>query len=215
MITISEAAENYIAAHTSPEPPELHRLYRNTHLHHLYPRMCSGHVQGRLLMMLAAMIQPRYVLELGTFTGYSAISMAQGMTPPATIITMEIDDEMADELHETFSTMAPEGIDIELRVGDALELIPRLPRDMTFDMVFIDANKRHYIDYFNAVLPLVRKGGFIIADNTLWDGKIFDSVPADAQSKAICAFNDYVAQCPLVDKVILPVRDGMTIMRKL
>ncbi len=213
-MNINSDAEKYIAAHISPEPEHLHRLFRQTHLKHLYPRMCSGHVQGRLLKMLAAMINPGNVLELGTYTGYSTLCIAEGMTPPGRIITVEIDDEMADELTHTFSSLAPQGIDIELIVGDALDIIPTFADDLVFDLVFIDANKRHYTQYFNLVLEHVRPGGFIIADNTLWDGKIFNSVPSDSQSLAIAQFNDTIAADSRVEKIILPVRDGMTIMRR-
>ena len=205
--------DDYIAAHIDAEPPELHRLYRETHLRHLYPRMCSGHVQGRLLKMLAAMIAPRRILELGAYTGYSTLCFAEGMPAGCTLDTVEIDDEMAPELGERLAG-SPRGADITLHIGDALEVVPRLPGE--WDMVFIDANKRHYRQYLDMVIDRVPVGGFIIADNTLWDGHVLDATTChDAQSRAIADFNDYVAASPRLEKVILPVRDGMTIMRRI
>lgn len=203
--------EDYIAAHIDAEPDVLHRLYRHTHLTHLYPRMCSGHVQGRLLKMLTAMIRPRRILELGTFTGYSALCFAEGMPASCKLDTVEVDEEMEPELTALFSA-SPRAADIRLHIGDALEVVPALPG--TWDMVFIDANKRHYRQYLDMVLERVPVGAFILADNTLWDGHILDDTTCrDAQSRAIAAFNDYVAAHPRLEKVILPVRDGLTIMR--
>lgn len=201
--------EEYIAAHIDPEPDNLHALYRRTHLTRLYPRMCSGHVQGRLLKMLAAMIRPRRVLELGTFTGYSTLCLAEGMDPDSELHTVEIDDEAEEELSELFSADSR----IRLHIGDALEVVPRLGGE--WDLVFIDANKRNYLDYFEMVIERVKPGGFIIADNTLWDGHVLsEETCRDAQSRAIARFNDSIASDPRVEKVILPVRDGMTIMRR-
>lgn len=205
--------ENYILTHISPEPPELHRLYRNTHLRHLYPRMCSGHLQGRLLKMLTAMVSPMRVLELGTFTGYSALSIAEGMPEGSELTTVEIDDELEDELTELFETN-PRPARIRLITGDALEVVPRLSGE--WDMVFIDANKRLYPQYFEMIVPRVRKGGFIIADNTLWDGKLAGTPPpTDAQTCGIMTFNDMVASDPRVETVIIPLRDGLTLIRRL
>lgn len=206
-------ADEYIAAHISPEPPALNALYRRTHLTHLYPRMCSGHVQGRLLKMLTEMIRPSAILELGAFTGYSTLCMAEGMPAGCVLDTVEIDDEMADELRETFSADA-RGADIRLHIGDALEVVPRLSG--TWDMVFIDADKRRYCDYLDMVLGRVTPGAFILADNTLWDGHILSADTCrDAQSRAIAAFNDRVAADPRLEKVIIPVRDGLTVIRVL
>lgn len=207
-----EALDDYIAAHIDAEPEALHRLYRRTHLTRLYPRMCSGHVQGRILTMLTRMIAPRRILELGTFTGYSTLCFAEGMPEGAKLHTVEIDDEYADELRELFDS-DPRGADIELHIGDALEIIPSI--DGEWDMVFIDANKRNYTDYYRLILPRVRRGGYIIADNTLWAGKVLDpEANHDAQSRGIVEFNDLVAADPTVEKIILPLRDGMTIIRK-
>ena len=198
--------EDYILAHISPEPDHLARLYRRTHLNHLYPRMCSGHLQGRMLAMLVSMINPMRVLELGTFTGYSALCLAE--TLPDTI---EVDDEMEDELTELFAT-SPGGERITLHIGDALKVIPTL--NETWDLIYIDANKRDYIAYLDLLLPTLRPGTFIIADNTLWDGKVYDTVKNhDAQTLGLDAFNTYVATHSRLASVILPLRDGLTLIR--
>ena len=206
-----ELLEEYIEAHIGPEPEALARLRRRTYCRHVYPRMCSGHIQGRLLRMLAAMVQPRRVLELGTFTGYSALCLAEGMPADGELHTVEIDDEMEPELTELFSVPHP-GAPVTLHIGDALDIIPRLPAP--WDMVFIDANKRHYADYYRLILPRMRPGGLILADNTLWSGKILHPDAArDPQTRALLEFNDLVAADPRVSRVILPVRDGLTILR--
>lgn len=205
--------EAYIGEHTSAEPEHLYRLYRHTNLHHAYGRMCSGHVQGRLLKMFTAMIQPQRILELGAFTGYSTLCMAEGMPEGAVIHTVEIDDEWEDELRRTFGE-SDRAADIRLHIGDALDVVPALGE--VWDMVFIDADKRLYTDYLELVLPSVRPGGFILADNTLWSGKVLESpLPSDAQTQAIASFNRTVATDPRLEAVMLPVRDGLTILRKL
>lgn len=206
--------DDYIAAHTSPEPDHLNRLYRHTNLTRLYPRMCSGHVQGRLLTMLTAMVNPSRVLELGTFSGYSALCLAEGLSRPgARVDTIEIDDETEDELRQLFAT-APHGDKIDLHIGDAIEVIPQLP--YTWDLVYIDANKRLYAEYLDLVLPRLSPGGFIIADNTLWDGKVLDlNAHHDPQTVALARFNDIVAARPDLLTVMLPLRDGLTLIRKL
>jgi predicted O-methyltransferase YrrM len=205
--------DDYIAQHIDAEPAHLHALYRRTHLRHLYPRMCSGHVQGRILKMITAMIRPHHILELGAYTGYSTLCFAEGMPDGCTIDTVEIDDEMEPELTELFAA-SPRGSNIHLHIGDALQVVPTLAGE--WDMVFIDANKRHYQQYFDMILPRVPIGGFIIADNTLWDGHVLDVANCkDAQSAAIAQFNDAIAADSRIEKVILPVRDGMTIMRRI
>ena len=201
---------DYIESHISAEPPHLQKLYRDTWLHRLYPRMCAGHVQGRLLKMLTAMIAPTRVLELGTFSGYSAMCIAEGMDQSGEVHTVEIDDEQADSLRELFAT-AP-GARITLHIGDALAVVPSLPGG--WDMVYIGANKRQYTEYFDMVLPLVRQGGFILADNTLWDGKVATG-SHDPQTLGIERFNDAVARDPRVETAIIPIRDGLTLLRKL
>ncbi len=208
---MTDELQEYIEQHISEEPAHLAKLYRHTQLTRLYPRMCSGHIQGRMLKMLTQMISPMRVLELGTFTGYSALCMAEGMPEGAELHTVELDDEYADDIRSYFES-APCGGKITLHIGDALELTRQLPGP--WDMVFIDANKRQYSEYYKAVLPLVPSGGYIIADNTLWSGKVTEDCH-DAQTDAIRRFNDLVAADPHVEKVILPLRDGMTIIRKL
>lgn len=208
---MTDELQEYIEEHISEEPAHLAKLYRHTQLTRLYPRMCSGHIQGRMLKMLTQMISPMRVLELGTFTGYSALCMAEGMPDGAELHTIELDDEYADDIRSFFEA-APCGGKITLHIGDALELTRQLPGP--WDMVFIDANKRQYSEYYEAVLPLVPSGGYIIADNTLWSGKVTEDCH-DAQTDAIRRFNDLVAADPRVEKVILPLRDGMTIIRKL
>lgn len=205
--------DDYIASHISSEPPLLHHTYRYTNTHHLYPRMCSGHIQGRLLKMLTAMIRPARVLELGTYTGYATLCMAEALIDDAQLHTIEIDDELEDELTRRF-TSSPYGNRITLHIGDALDIVPTLPDG--WDMVFIDANKRLYPDYYRLILPAVTPGGYIIADNTLWDGKVAEiPPPSDPQSRAIMQFNDMVATDPSVEVSIIPLRDGLTLIRKL
>ena len=208
---MTDELQEYIEQHISEEPAHLAKLYRHTQLTRLYPRMCSGHIQGRMLKMLTQMISPMRVLELGTFTGYSALCMAEGMPEGAELHTVELDDEYADDIRSYFES-APCGGKITLHIGDALELTRQLPGP--WDMVFIDANKRQYSEYYKAVLPLVPSGGYIIADNTLWSGKVTEDCH-DAQTDSIRRFNDLVAADARVEKVILPLRDGMTIIRKL
>lgn len=209
---MTENLDDYILSHITPEPEHLRRLYRRTHLRHLYPRMCSGHLQGRLLAMISAMVSPRRILELGTYTGYSALCLAEGLRPDGRLHTVEIDDEMEEELTELFAT-APGGDRITLHIGDAETIVNEI--DEEWDLVYIDANKRRYVEYLDAVLPRLRPGGFIIADNTLWDGKVTDTVANhDAQTLALDRFNSYVAAHPSLETVILPLRDGLTLLRK-
>lgn len=205
--------EEYILSHIDEEPPALHELYRYTNMHHLYPRMCSGHYQGRLLKMLTAMINPGKVLELGTFTGYSTLSIAEGLTKSATIDTVEIDDEKEEELRLRFSD-SPYSRQINLYIGDALKIIEEL--DGPWDMVYIDANKRQYSDYLEAVVKKVPVGRFILVDNTLWDMKVVtNELLHDSQTKAIATFNDALVNDKRFEKVILPIRDGLTLIRRI
>ena len=208
-----EGIERYNAALTSEEPDLLHELYRATHLERLYPRMCSGHVQGRILAMLSGMVRPRRVLELGTFTGYSALCLAEGLAEGGELHTIEIDDE-AEPFIRRWLDRAGAGERIALHIGDAMDIVPQISRvEEPWDLVYIDANKRSYRRYIDMVLPYVRPGGFIIADNTLWDGKVTDPSVNDAQTVGIREFNDYVARDPRLDVVMLPLRDGLTLIR--
>lgn len=212
MLDFNESLENYILSHIDSEPDELKQLYRHTHIHHLYPRMCAGHYQGRLLKMLTTMINPARVLEIGTFTGYSTLSIAEGLDPRAIIDTIEVDDEKEDELRQLFGS-SPYSGRINLYIGDALSVADTLPGP--WQMVLIDANKRQYGAYLEAVLPKVSVGGYILADNTLWDMKVVDGdCRKDEQAQALSRFNDAVAKDSRLEKIILPVRDGLTVMRR-
>lgn len=207
-----DALNEYILNHIDKEPELLKRLNRDAHTNLLHPRMISGHLQGRMLKMFCRMLQPKYILELGTYTGYSTICLAEGAIDDAEIHTIEVFDELEDfilkYLHQ--SKLKDK---IHLHLGDALEIIPTL--EHTFDLVFIDANKRTYVEYYDAIFPKVRKGGLIIADNTLWDGKILDNPkPSDKQTIGLQAFNDMIAKDERVEKVILPIRDGLTLIWK-
>lgn len=204
--------EDYILSHTDAEPDYLAKVNRATHLKLINPRMLSGHLQGRVLSMFCKMIQPHNILELGTFTGYSALCMAESLPENGILHTIECDDELEDFIKQNFS--ASEYNDkIKLHIGDALQVIDKL--DITFDLVFIDADKREYLAYFEAVLPKLRSGGFILADNTLWDGKVLQKVENnDKQTIEIMRFNDFVSSDNRVEKVMLPLRDGLTIIRK-
>lgn len=204
--------EQYLVAHSSPEPPRLAALYRHTHLNRLYPRMCCEPLQGRLLAMLTSMIQPRRILELGTFSGYSALCFAEAMPAGARLHTIEIDEEAEPALLELFASL-PRAADIHLHIGDALEVIPQLSTE-PWDLVYIDANKRLYTQYYEMVKHRVAPGGYIIADNTLWSDFVLDDSHHDAQTEGIRRFNDLVAADPDVSVVMLPLYDGLTIIRK-
>lgn len=208
---MSDTIDDYILSHIEPEPDYLRQLYRRTYLTTTYPRMCSGHIQGRILAMLSRMTAPRRIIELGTFTGYSALCLAEGLVPGGELHTIEIDDEFEDRLLGQFRA-SPFADSIHLHIGDALHLLPTL--EGPWDLAFIDANKRHYVDYYRLLLPAMRPGGIILADNTLWSGKIAaDTPPTDAQSRGIMEFNDLVASDPRVTVAMLPLRDGLTIIR--
>ena len=206
--------DSYIRHHIDPEPEYLRQLDRRTNLRLINGRMCSGHIQGRLLKMLVEMIDPGMVLELGTFSGYSALCIAEGLREDAQLHTFEIDDELEDFIREGFSTSS-HGKKITLHIGDAsTELTGWEPESV--DLVFIDADKREYRKYYDLCFPLIRKGGYMIADNTLWDGHVTEPPEKQsAQTREIIAFNDMVAADTRVEKVILPLRDGLTLIRKL
>lgn len=211
----AEDLEDYILAHIDPEGECLARLDRDTHLYHLRPRMCSGHLQGRLLKMLVRMIRPHRILELGTFTGYSALCLAEGLPDGGELHTIEIDDELEDFIR-THLSQSPWGDRVTLHIGDARDVLASGNTGGAFDLVFIDANKRQYCEYYDLVFDHVSPGGFIIADNTLWDGKVAEpGTKIDAQTQGILDFNDKVARDSRVEKVILPLRDGLTIIHKL
>lgn len=205
--------EDYIEAHIDPEPEELRKIDRATNIRLLNGRMCSGHIQGRLLKMLVRMIRPRNVLELGTFSGYSALCMAEGLEPGASLHTVEADDELEDFIRENLAS-SPFGDRVTLHIGDAIDVMRGWP-DGTFDLVFIDADKRAYDSYYSVALRLTRRGGFIVADNTLWDGHVVEGGRHSTQTEGIIRFNDIVAADEGVEKVIVPLRDGLTIIHRL
>lgn len=207
-----DVLRDYLESHTDVEPSDLHKLYRYTNIHCLYPRMCAGHYQGRLLKMFTAMVNPRRALEIGTYTGYSTLCIAEGLSRGATLDTIEVDFERREELTERFAT-SPYGDAIILHIGDALQVVKELTG--VYDLVYVDANKRHYAQYLEAVYPLVRPGGFILADNTLWDMKVVTEPDShDSQTQALIRFNDALTSDTRFEKIILPVRDGLTIIRK-
>lgn len=211
-MTESEQLEDYILQHIDEEGDYLYRLWRATNVQLLRGRMASGHLQGRLLKMLVHMIRPKNILEVGTFSGYSAICMAEGLEDDGKVYTFEINDEQEDFTRPWIegSSVADK---IVFMIGDANVEAPRL--GITFDMAFIDGDKRTYLETYEMALKVLRKGGFILADNTLWDGHVLETpVPADKQTQGIESFNDYVAHDERVEKVILPLRDGLTLIRK-
>ena len=204
--------EEYISTHSTPENDILASITRETHLHVLNPHMLSGHVQGRVLSMISHMLRPKHILELGTFTGYSALCLAEGLEEGGKLVTIEHNDELEEMIIRNFAR-SPLGERIELRIGDCILEIEKL--EGPFDLVFIDADKREYCAYLEALYPLVPIGGFILADNTLWDGHIVDpAYDKDKQTLGLRAFNDHVAADERFEQVILPLRDGLTIIRK-
>ena len=229
--------EEYINKESEPEDDYLYRLWRATNIHTIHGRMASGHLQGRLLKMLVMMQKPQYILEVGTFSGYSAICMAEGLRElgvksncnhkvqsskfevqsnpkPQTmkLFTFEINDEMEDFTRPWIEN-SPVAEYIDFRIGDAITEAPKL--GVTFDMAFVDGDKRTYVETYNAIFPLMNKGGIILADNTLWDGHVIDpAYDHDQQTLGIRKFNDYIAKDDRVEEVIVPIRDGLTIIRK-
>ena len=204
--------DEYILKHIDQEPEYLYRLYRATNIYMLHGRMASGHLQGRLLKMLVQMIRPKNILEVGTFSGYSALCMAEGLEEGGKLYTFEINDEQED-FTRPWIAQSPVADKIEFIIGDAISEAPKL--GVVFDMAFIDGDKRTYKETYEMVLSILRPGGFILADNTLWDGHVVDPAYAkDQQTRGIETFNDYIANDDRVEKVILPLRDGLTLIRK-
>jgi len=210
---MDDALDDYIRSHTTPERPELYRLWRATNTQLVRGRMASGHVQGQLLRMLVGMVRPRRILEVGTFSGYSALAMAAALPPGGELYTFEVNDEMEDFARGWFDA-SPYGSRIRFTVGDALTLVPALGLD--FDFVFIDGDKRQYADYYAMAKHHLAPGGYIVADNTLWDGHVVDpAYDRDAQTQGIRRFNDVVVADSEVECVILPLRDGLTLIHHL
>ena len=235
---MTEELEKYVLSHSAPEGDYLYRLYRATNIHTIHGRMASGHLQGRLLKMFVEMIRPKNILEVGTFSGYSAICMAEGLAEIAKsteahangasvasaaegddkeagvskVWTFEINDEMED-FTRPWLEGSPVAEHIEFRIGDANVEAPKL--GIEFDMAFVDGDKRTYVETYEMVLKLMRPGGFILADNTLWDGHVTDpAYDHDQQTQGIRSFNDHVAQDDRVEQVMIPLRDGLTVIRK-
>ena len=208
----SDVLEEYILRHIDEEDDYLKALYRDTHVKLLRPRMASGHLQGRMLKMFVRMIRPKQILEIGTYSGYSALCMAEGLDEGSLLHTFEINDEQED-FTRPWLEQSPYADKIKFYIGDALERMPQL--GITFDLVFVDGDKRKYLEYYEMSLAHLSPGGYIIADNTLWDGHVTETPnPNDAQTIGIQAFNEFVAKDNRVEKVILPLRDGLTIIRK-
>lgn len=213
MIQIDKKIEEYIEQHTSDESDVQYELNRATHLKTFYPNMLSGKVQGRFLEMVSRMIKPKFILEIGTFTGYSAISLANGLENEGKLITLEVNEEMADFIRE-YIQKAEMQDKIELKIGNALEIIPELSYE--FDLVFIDADKEQYVEYYELALKKLKMNGFILADNVLWGGKVLEEdSKSDKETKGIKTFNAHVKNDKRVEQVMLSVRDGLMLIRKL
>jgi predicted O-methyltransferase YrrM len=211
-MSLTTPLDQYIADHSSPEGDYLYRLFRATHVEILAPQMASGHIQGRLLKFLVKMIRPKRILEIGTFTGYSALCMAEGLPSDGLIHTYEIDDELED-FTRPWIEGSPYGHKVCFHIGNALDEVPSLGE--TFDLVFMDGDKRQYMDYYEMALAYTSKNAFILADNTLWDGHVVEKAYlSDRQTAAINEFNAFVAADKRVEKLILPLRDGLTMIRK-
>lgn len=209
---MESAAEKYLREHSSPQSEALEWIEKQTNIRTNYPRMLSGAVQGRLLTILAEISNARKVLEIGTFTGYSATCLAYGLPEDGHIDTLEINDELEDLIREGWSRAGVEG-KITLHIGDARKTLTSL--EGPYDLVYIDANKREYSEYYDLVFDLVRPGGLILADDVLWDGKLWqDPLPQDKQTLGIAAFNDKVMADTRVESVLLPIRDGLNVIRK-
>lgn len=210
---MDELIEDYILSHIDSEPELLKRMTREANVKLLRPRMISGNIQGRLLKVLTSMLKPQNILEIGTYTGYSALCIAEGAPDSSKVVTIEIDDEMESFIRKYFHE-SEYGHKIDLKIGDALELMHAY-EDNYFDLIFIDANKRDYCAYYDLAFGKLRKGGIILADNTLWNGKVIDDrYENDDQTKGVLEFNNHIKEDMRIEKVILPIRDGLTIIRK-
>jgi len=209
---IDAALDDYVCAHTSEETDLLYALNRQTHLKVLQPRMLSGHFQGRLLSMISHMIRPQRVLELGTYTGYSALCLLEGLQPGGKITTIDRNEEL-EELVREYVAKAGAEAQVEYIVGDAMEIVPKLKEQ--FDLVFIDADKENYCNYYDLVFNLVKPGGYILADNVLWSGKVVNAYEAaDRDTRILMDYNRMVNEDPRVENILLPVRDGLMLARK-
>lgn len=211
MDIINKETELYCLIHSDPEPEVLAAINRDTHANLLKPRMLSGHFQGRLLSLISKLVRPRNILEIGTYTGYSALCLAEGLQEGGRLYTLEADEELEGRIRRNIE-IAGKTENIELIIGPALDIIPTL--DIKFDLVFIDADKLNYLNYYKLVIEKVNIGGVIISDNVLWSGKVTDETKNDATTQLLREFNDYLAQDDRTDKVLLPVRDGLYVSLK-
>lgn len=210
---ISEELENYVAVHSENEPELLAKLNRETHQKILQPRMLSGHFQGRVLSMLSKIIHPKHILEIGTYTGYAALCLAEGLAENGTLDTIDVNEELVDFQKKYFDASAYKD-QIFQHLGNALEIIPTLHKK--FDLVFIDADKDNYINYFNIIVPMMNKGGIILSDNVLWSGKVLEELnPKDKSTKVLLEYNQLLKEDSRVETVLLPIRDGLTVSRVL
>ncbi len=207
---IEPRLSEYSEDHTSPESDLLKKISRDTHARVMMPRMLSGHLQGKFLSMISKMIRPKTILEIGTYTGYSTICLAEGLASGGKLITLDINEELESKVRGYFKEAALENV-IDYRIGNALKLIPEL--QVNFDLVFIDADKENYSSYFDLVINKVASGGYILADNVLWSGKVLDTKP-DKDTRAILEFNKKVQEDSRVENVLVPIRDGILLMRK-
>ena len=208
---MSNKLDQFLLDNTTPEDPILEDLYRQTHIRFVNPNMVTGHLQGKFLEFISGMIQPENILEIGTFTGYSAICLSKGLKPGGLLVTIELNDELTSFAHSYFCKAGVES-KIDQMTGNALDIIPCL--DIMFDLVFIDGDKREYCDYYKLIIDKVNPGGFIIADNVLWGGKALEESSIDPQTKGIIDFNEMIRNDNLIEKTILPIRDGIMIIRK-
>ena len=209
---IDPLLDKYVCEHTANESDLLKKINRETHLEVLQPRMLSGHFQGRVLSMFSKMIRPERILEIGTYTGYSAICLAEGLTPNGKLVSIDINEELAARVKGYFDE-SPYSQQIDYLIGDAMTIIPNLKSQ--FDIVFIDADKSNYINYYHLVFPMVKVGGYIIADNVLWSGKVIDSSQQDKDTLLLREYNQLVHQDDRVEEVLFPIRDGLMIARKI
>jgi predicted O-methyltransferase YrrM len=210
---ISQELDNYVCNHTENEPSLLYELNRRTNLEVLRPRMLSGHFQGRVLSMLSHMIQPKNVLEIGSYTGYSALCFAEGLQEGGKVTTIDVNEELEDLIRE-YIAKSDYSENIDFVLGDAMEIIPSL--NVEFDLVFIDADKQNYSNYYDLVFDKVKKGGYIIADNVLWSGKVIEEYETnDRDTQLLMDFNKKVQDDPRVQNVLFPIRDGLMIARKI
>ena len=208
---MNQKLEDYILEHSTTEDPVLEDLYRQTHIRFVNPNMASGHLQGKFLEMISKMIQPDNILEIGTFTGYSAICLAKGLKPSGKLVTIEMNDELTTFAQSYFIRAGVKSKIIQL-TGNALKIISGL--DIRFDLVFLDADKREYIDYYNLIIDKVKPGGFILADNVLWGGKVVEKETTDLQAQGIINFNKMIRNETKIENVIIPIRDGLMLIRK-